>query len=204
MDTDKQFEDPIAAALLSDSVYDSLRVRRRSLFKQSLPRKLAWQSAILAALAMVLPLAVALPESTRTLFPTGDPLSSTPKILLLGAYAGGIEAIAALGLIYVGVRRLRHDGSLTERQARRLLDIEDMASLFSLVTGPFAVLAFDGVFLLAVSGNDAMATFFAAGGDNPFASAAIPVTLLEVTAVAGVLAVAVFAVSRLFERHLDC
>ena len=202
MDTDKQFEDPIAAALLGDSIYESLRVRRRSLFKQPLSRKLAWQSGILAALAMVLPLTLALPESTRALFPAGDPLSSTPKILLLGVYAGAIEAIAALGLIYVGVRRIRHGGSLTERQARRLLDIEDMASLFSLVTGPFAVLAFDGVFLLALGGRDSMTTFFAGGGDNPFASGAIPVSLAEVTIAAGVLAVVVFAASRLFERHL--
>ncbi|KAB1198699.1 MULTISPECIES: hypothetical protein [Haloferax] len=204
MDADNQFEDPIAAALLSDSIYESLRVRRRSLFKQPLSRKLAWQSLILGSLAMVLPLAMAFPESTQALFPAGDPLTSTPKILLLGAYAGIIEALAAVALVYVGYRRIRHGESLTEQQAGRLLDIEEMASLFSLVTGPFAVLAFDGVFLLGLGGQDTMASFFAVGGDNPFAATTIPVSLLEVTVAAGVLAVLVFAVSRLFERRLHC
>ncbi|WP_416840945.1 hypothetical protein [Haloferax sp. DFSO52] len=204
MDTDERIDDPIATALLSGSTYERLRIRRRSLFKQPLSRKLAWQSLILAGLAVVFPLALALPESTRALFSTGDPLASTPKILLLGAYAGAIEVVAALCLIYVGVRRIRNRGSLTERQARRLLDIEDMASLFSLVTGPFAVAAFTGVFLLGFGGQETMMSFFAVGGENPFAAATIPITLFDVTVAAGVMAVAVFAVSRLFERRLCC
>ncbi|KAB1188010.1 MULTISPECIES: hypothetical protein [Haloferax] len=202
MNSENHIDDPIASALLSDSTYERLRVRRRSLFKQPLSRKLAWQSLILAALAMVLPIALALPESTRMLFPSGNPLWSTPRIIVIGAYAGAIQVVAALGLVYVGYKRIRRGAELTEREARRLLDIEDVASIFSLVTGPFAVAVFDGMFLLGYGGQDALAMFLAAGGDNPFAVSTLPVTVFGVTVTAAVLAVVLFAVSRLFDSLL--
>ncbi|ELZ94096.1 hypothetical protein C440_10763 [Haloferax mucosum ATCC BAA-1512] len=202
MDSDERFEDPIASALLSDSHYEQLRIRRFSLFKQSLPRKLAWQSLILAALTMVLPLAMTLPASTRALFPDGDPLWAAPKILLLGAYAGAIETVAALGLVYVGYRRLTRGGALSEREARQLLNIEDVASMISLVTGLFAVVAVNGFFLLGHGGKPAMSMFLAAGGNNPFAGTPIPVPVFGVAVTAGVLSILVFAASRVFDRLL--
>jgi hypothetical protein len=201
MDENDGLDDPIASALLGGSTYERLRARRYSLFKQSLPRKLALQSAVLGALALVFPLAVTLPSSARSLFPGGEPLSAAPKILVLGAYAGVIEVVAAAGLVYVGYRRLRSDDTLSEGEARTLLNVEDVASMISLVTGAAAVAAVDGFFLLA-HGGDAMAAFLAAGGENPFAGTPIPVTVPGIAVPAAVLAVVLFVLSRLFERRL--
>ncbi|WP_410767003.1 hypothetical protein [Haloferax sp. DFSO60] len=202
MDGDEQFHDPIAAALLSDSTYERLRVRRRSLFKQPLSRKLAWQSGILAALGLIVPLSLLLPTSTRTLFPPGDILWSSPKILLLGAYAGTIVTVSALALAYVGYRRVTASGALSEREASRLLNIEDVASLISLITGLSAIVAINGIFILGQGGDRAMSMFFAAGGENPFAATTIPVSVVGVGGAAIVAAVFIFALSRVFARRL--
>lgn len=202
MDGDDRVEDPIATALLGESAYDRLRARRYSLFKQSLPRKLALQAAIMGALALVLPMAMTLPASTRALFPGGDPLAAAPKILLLGAYAGSIVLVAAFGLCYVGYRRLRRGNDLSEREARHLLNVEDVASMISLVTAAAAVAAVDGFFLLGHAGSDAMSAFLAAGGENPFAGTPIPVTVPTVTLAAAGLAVALLVLSWAFDRRL--
>lgn len=202
MDRDDSVTDPIASALLDGSQYQRLRARRYSLFKQSIPRKLAWQGTILGALALVLPLAMTLPAWTRRLFPGGDPLSSTPKILLLGAYAGVIEAVAAVGLLYVGYRRLRAGDSLSEREARHLLSVEDVSSMISLVTGAFAVAAVDGFFLLGHGGERAVGAFLAAGGGNPFAGTTVPVTVVGIAIPAAVLAATLFVLSWYFRRRL--
>ncbi|KAB1193796.1 hypothetical protein GJR96_10245 [Haloferax sp. MBLA0076] len=199
---DDSFEDPIASALIDGSPYEQLRVRRRSLFKQSISQKLAWQSLILAGLTLVFPLAMTLPPSTRALFPGGDPLGSSPKILVLGAYAGTIVTIAALSLVYVGFRRLQREQSLSEREASHLLNVEEVASLISLITGVLAVVAVDGFFLLGLAGEDAIAAFLAAGGENPFGGAVIPVTVPMVAIPAGLLAAVLFALSRVFHRRL--
>lgn len=199
---DSSLRDPIASALLSDSHYERLRARRYSLFDASIPRTLALQGLVLGTLALVLPLAMTLPASARGLFPGGDPLTSTPKILLLGAYAGAIETVAAAGLVYVGYRRYRHNDTLSEREARRLLNVKDVASMVGLVTGAAAVLALDGFFLLGHAGHDALGAFFAAGGENPFAATPIPVTVVGIAVPAGVLSVALFALSVTFARCL--
>jgi len=195
-------DDPITAALLGESQYERARARRYSLFKQSIPRKLALQGFVLAALALVYPLAITLPASSRALFPGGDPLASTPKILLLGAYAGTIELVAVLGLVYVGYRVQRDHGDLGEREAHRLLNVEDVASMISLVTGAAAVAAVNGFFLLGHGGQDAMSAFFAAGGENPFAATPIPVTVVSIAVPAAVLSVTLFALSVAFARCL--
>lgn len=202
MGSDDRFDDPIAAAFLGDSAYARIRARRHSLFKQSIARKLTWQSAILAALALVLPLAMTLPASTRALFPGGDPMAATPKILVLGAYAGVIELVAAAGLTYVGVRLWRGGDALSEPEIHHLLTVEDVASYVSIVTGAAAVAAVDGVFLLGLGGEAVMDSFFAAGGLNPFAGAEIPVTVSMVAVPAAVLAFVLFGLSRVFARRL--
>jgi hypothetical protein len=197
-----EVDDPVTSAVLGDSTYERLRVQRYSLFKQSIPQKLAWQGIVLGALALVLPLAMTLPASARAHFPGGDPLAAAPKILLLGAWAGAIELVAALGLAYVAYRRLSLGDALSEPQARHLLTVEDVASMVSLVTGAVAVLAVDGFFLLGHAGEDGITAFTAAGGENPFASTPIPVTVVGVATAASVLAVAVFALSRYLDGRL--
>lgn len=203
MSGDEPLEDPITAAILRGTHYERLRVSQRGLFKQPLARKLAWQSAILAGLALVLPLTMQLPESTRELFSSSDLLWSSPKILLLCAFAGFVVSTAALGLVYVGYRRLQSDGELSEREARRLLTIEDVASVMSFITGAFAVIAVDGYILLGYGGEAMMAAYFDAGGENLFAAAQIPVTVLELAVASGLLAVVFFVLSRLFNRKLS-
>ncbi|GAB7092916.1 hypothetical protein JCM30237_00680 [Halolamina litorea] len=195
-------DDPIASALVGGTVYERLRVERYQLFRQSIPVKLAAQGAILAGLALVIPLAMTLPSSTRALFPGGDPLTASPKILLLGAYAGAIELVAAAALCYVGYRRLR-GGEIGEAEARHLLNVEDVASMVSLVTGGAAVLAVDAFFLLGHGGADAVAELLAAGGSNPFAGTPVPVTVVGVGLAAASLAVALFVGSYYFSRQLS-
>ena len=199
---DSSLGDPIASALLSDSHYERLRARRYSLFDTSIPRTLALQGLVFGTLALVLPLAMTLPASARGLFPGGDPIASTPKIMLLGAYAGAIETVAAAGLVYVGYRRYRRHGTLSEHEARRLLNVKDVASMIGLVTGTAAVVALDGFFLLGHAGQGALSAFFAAGGENPFAATPIPVTVVSIAAPAGVLSVVLFALSVAFARCL--
>lgn len=200
---DEHAHDPITSALLSDSHYDRLRLRRYGLFRQSISTKLALQGVVFATLALVFPLAATLPASTRALFPGGDPLSSTPKILVLGAYAGALETVAALGLVYVGYRLYQGRDDLTEQEARHLLNVEEVASAISLVTGVAAVAAVDGFFLLGHAGEEAMAAFMAAGGNNPFAAGVIPVTVWTVAVPAAVGAVVLFGLSWLFSGRLS-
>ena len=200
---DDECRDPIATGLLSDSHYDRLRARRTSVFRQSIPRKLALQGAVFATLALVLPLAVTLPTSAHGFFAGGDPLASTPKILLLGAYAGAVETVSALGLTYVGYRLARRRGDLTEREALHLVTVEDVASLVGFVTGALGIAVLVAFFLLGHAGRDAVSAFLAAGGSNPFAATPIPVTVVDLAVPAGVLSVVLFALSRRFGRLLS-
>ncbi|MFT4963663.1 MAG: hypothetical protein ACI9PP_000940 [Halobacteriales archaeon] len=199
---DSSLQDPIASALLSDSHYERLRARRYSLFDTSIPQTLALQGVVLGALALVLPLAMTLPATVRALFPEGTPLWSTPKIMLLGSYAGAIETAAVLGLVYVGYCRYRRQGELSEHEARRLLNVKDVATMIGLVTGAAAVVALDGFFLLGHAGGEAISAFLAAGGENPFAATPLPVSVVGVAVPAGLLAIGCFALSWVFARYL--
>ncbi|WP_410767004.1 hypothetical protein [Haloferax sp. DFSO60] len=203
MSGDKPYEDPITAALLGDSHYERLRVGRYALFKQPLSRKLIWQSVIFATLALVLPLTLTLPASTQMLFSSDDLLWATPKILLLGVYAVAIVSTSALALTYVGYRRVKADDELSEREACKLLDIEDVASVVSLVTGVLAVAIVVGTFLLGLGGEAAMSLFLSAGGENPFAPTRMPVSVLGVGLSTTALAVVFFLASRLFDQRLS-
>ncbi|MFC7202148.1 hypothetical protein ACFQJC_01365 [Haloferax namakaokahaiae] len=203
MNGDKPYEDPIAAAILGDSPYERLRVGRYALFKQPLSRKLVWQSMIFSTLALVVPLTMTLPTSTQQLFSSDDLLLATPKILLLGAFGVGVVSVSALALTYVGYRRVTAPDGLTEREACKLLDIEDAASVVSLVTGALAVGIVVGIFLLGLGGDAAMSMFLSLGGENPFAPTAMPVSVLGVGLATSTLAVVFYALSRLFDRRLS-
>ena len=49
--------DPIADALLGESTYERLRVERYALIKRRIPQKLVYQSGLLLALALIVPIA---------------------------------------------------------------------------------------------------------------------------------------------------
>jgi len=201
MEGNDHVDDPRASALLGDSLYERIRMQRYSLFKQSIPRKLALQSLVLAGLALVLPLAMSQPESTRALF-GGDPVSAAPKVLFLGAYASAIEFVAMLGLCYVAYRRISSDDALEERQILDLLAIEDVASNVSLVTGTVAILVVDAFFLIGLGGDPLVARTLKLVGRNPYADGIIPVTVTGVATAAAILSITMFALSRFFDGRL--
>jgi multisubunit Na+/H+ antiporter MnhB subunit len=201
MDGNDHVDDPRASALLGDSTYERIRMQRYSLFQQSIPKKLGWQSLILGALALVVPMAMMQPETTRALL-GGDPLSAAPKFLFLGMYASAIEFVATLGLCYVAYRRITAEDALDERQVRDLLAIEDVASNVSLVTGGAAVAAVHGFFLLGLGGEPIVEEVVSLAGRNPFTDGFIPATVTLVAASATVLAVFSFALSRVLADRL--
>lgn len=203
MDGTDEVEDPIAAAVIGGSTYERLRLQRGTLFDQPISRKLAWQAAILGALALVLPFAATLPPSARALFPGGDPLAAAPRVLVLGAYVGTVELAAAAALCYVGYQRLRRGDDLSERTAHRLLTVEEVASVLSLVTGAAAVAAVNGVFLLGHRNSEAMATLLEAGGSNPLAGTVVPASVSGVALCAVGLAAVLFVLSRVAKRRLS-
>jgi hypothetical protein len=200
MDGADEVEDPIAAVVIGGSTYERLRLRRPTLFDQPIARKLTWQAAILGVLALVLPLAATLPASSQALFPGGDPLAAAPRVLLLGVYAGGVELLAAGVLCYVSYRRRRDE--LTNREAHRLLTVEELSSLIGIATPAVAVAAINAVFLLGHRDTDAMATLLEAGGSNPLVGTVVPASVSEVALSAAVLAVFLFALSRILQRRL--
>jgi hypothetical protein len=201
MDGDDTVEDRHAAALLGDSRYQKIKLRRYSLFKQSIPRTLALQGLILAALAFVAPLALTQPESTRALL-GGDALAAAPKFLFLGAYASAIQFVGVVGLTYVAYRRLTTDDVLSEREVHDLLALEDAVTHLSLVTGGAAVAVVDGFFLLGLAGNPLVDRFQALAGRNPFEPGLIPVSVTWVAITAAVLATLAFGLSRLLHARL--
>ncbi|SEO69151.1 hypothetical protein SAMN04487948_104200 [Halogranum amylolyticum] len=195
--------DPIADAILGGSTYERLRLQRFSFFKQPVPRKLAWQSGLLFVLALVLPLAAGYPAETKALFASHSPTAASPKMLLLGLVGGGIELGTASALVAVTVRRLQLEPDLTEDAARRLLNVEDVATLVGVVTGGFAVLLTLAFFVLGYAGPEAVAAFVESGGTSPFAPSGVgvSVTTLAVAALCGSLVV--FASSVGLDRVLN-
>jgi hypothetical protein len=201
MDGDDTVEDRHAATLLSGSRYQKIKLRRYSLFKQSLPRTLATQGVILAALALVAPLALSLPESTRSLL-GADALAAAPKFLFLGAYASAIELVAVLGLCYVAYRRLKTDDDLSESEVNDLLALEDAMTHVSVITGGAAVAVVDAFFLVGLAGDPLVARFQAFLGRNPFEPGLFSVPVSGVSAAAAALAVLAFGLSYLLKDRL--
>lgn len=201
MDGDDSVDDRHAAALLGDSRYEKIKLRRYSLFKQSIPRTLAIQGLILAALALVAPLALTQPESTRALL-GGDVLAAAPKFLFLGAYASAIELVGVVCLCYVAYRRLTTDDVLSESEVHDLLALEDGVTHLSLVTGGAAVAVVDGFFLLGLAGDPLVGRFQTFVGRNPFEPGLIPVSVIAVAVTAAVLAAIAFGLSRHLRTRL--
>jgi hypothetical protein len=195
--------DPIADTILGGSTYERLRLQRFSYFKQSVPRKLALQSGLLFTLAFVLPLAAGYPAETKALFAGHAPTAASPKMLLLGLVAGGIELGTASALVAVTVRRVQLEPTLTEEAARRLLNVEDVATLVGFVTGGFAVLLTLGFFVLGYAGPDTVASFVDSGGTSPFAPSGVGVSVTTLAVAAVGAGVVVLGSSVGLDRVLD-
>lgn len=195
-------EDPIADALLGDSTYERLRARRYALVNGRIPRKLAWQSAFLLALALVVPITATYPAPVQAAFPSGDPLWSTPLVLWFGVYAGVIQIGSATCLMAVTALRCRHEPQLSESQATTLLNVEDVASMFGLVTGGFAVVLTLGFFLVGHFGAESLEAFVDATPRNPYRETAVAFPVVAVGAAATACSAVVYLSSRYLAARL--
>lgn len=192
--------DPIADALLGESTYERLRVERYALIKRRIPRKLVYQSGLLFALALVVPIVATYPSAVQAAFPGGDPLWSSPLVLWVGVYAGGIEVGTATCLVAVAITRRRYEPSLSESQVHALLNVEDVASMFGLATGGFAILITVGFFLLGHAGVETVTAVVESAPRNPYGRTGVPIPVTAVGAAAAVSSGVVYAVGRYLAR----
>jgi hypothetical protein len=137
-------EDRIADALLNGSTYDRLRVERRSQFSQPVGTKLSWLALLLASVALVAPISVALSPNGYGM----DPLASSPRVAVFGLFSVGVVFAAACTLTGISLVHWRLESPLSERQAIRLLTLEELASLIGFITGSAAVAITLGLFTI--------------------------------------------------------
>jgi len=78
MTTDPQTDDHIASALLSGSTYEKVQYQRHSFLRQSVPRTLMLQSALLGLLVALLPMYGLFPASVAGYLPATDPGVASP------------------------------------------------------------------------------------------------------------------------------
>ncbi|MFD1563223.1 hypothetical protein ACFR99_06655 [Haloarchaeobius amylolyticus] len=188
--------DPIADALLGESTYERLRVERYALIKRRIPQKLVYQSGLLLALALIVPIAATYPTSVRAAFPGGEPLWASPLVLWLGVYAGGIELGTAACLVAVAIVRRSREPQLSESQAHVLLNVEDVASMFGLATGGFAILLTVGFFSLGHAGGETFQALINSAPRNPYGQTGVSIPVIAVGAAAAISSGVVYLVSR--------
>jgi len=189
-------DDPIADALLGESTYERLRVERYALIKRRIPQKLVYQSGLLLALALIVPIAATYPTSVQSAFPGSAPLWASPLVLWLGVYAGGIELGTAACLVVVAIVRRSREPQLSESQAHVLLNVEDVASMFGLATGGFAVLLTVGFFSLGHAGGETFQAVIDSAPRNPYGQTGVPVPVIAVGVAAAISAGAVYVASQ--------
>ncbi|WP_224268662.1 hypothetical protein [Haloprofundus salinisoli] len=182
-------EDPIADALVGESAYERLQAERHSLFRQSLARKLTWQSYLLFSLAALYPALAVLPEPVRRAYLPESIGFATPKVAFVGLVGVSLVALTGLGHAAVGVWRLRLGRTMNETQAREVLNAEAVCSLLGFFTGGFATAMVHAFVLLGFGGVNAVKGYVAVGGGNPFAQAGLGVSVVDVSVLALVFAV---------------
>jgi len=188
--------DPIADALLGESTYERLRVERYALIKRRIPQKLVYQSGLLFALALVVPIVATYPSSVQAAFPGGDPLWSSPLVLWVGVSAGGIQLGTATCLVAVAITRRRYEPHLSESQVHALLNVEDVASMFGLATGGFAILITVGFFLLGHAGVETFTAVVESAPRDPYGQTGVSVSIMTVGAAAAISSCGVYVVGR--------
>ncbi|WP_265109038.1 hypothetical protein [Halosolutus halophilus] len=189
-------DDPIADALLGESTYERLRVERYALIKPRIPQKLVYQSGLLLALALVVPITATYPSSVRAAFPGGEPLWASPLVLWVGVCAGGIQLGTATCLVAVAIARRSREPQLSESQAHTLLNVEDVASMFGLATGGFAILLTVGFFLLGHVGSETFEAVIVAAPRNPYGQTGVSVPVIAVGTAAAISSGVVYLLSR--------
>jgi hypothetical protein len=187
---DDEATDRVMDALLHGSPYERLRLSREGFFKQPIPQKLRAQSALLFALAAVLPIMAALPVDVRETLAAESVTSASPKVILLGLIGGVVVFVCGIGLATLAAARLRLEGRMTEERAHTLLSLEEVASLLGLGTGGIAILLTLGYVLLGHGGMEAVETYIRLAGRSPYAASGVDVSVAAVATSAFVGAVA--------------
>ncbi|WP_146417759.1 hypothetical protein [Haloarcula hispanica] len=201
MSTDSQPDDTIAQAIISGSTYERLRYERHSYLRQTVPRTLALQSALLGALALLLPVYGLYPDSTAAFLPSINPDLASPKVLLLGVFGGFLQLFGATLLVGSVLYRVRL-APLTERQAHAALNAEDFARYVGLGTGGLAIVLSLCLFAVGLGGGDAVSAYVAFTGRNPFVDSGFGLSVATVSLLAFVASVTVFYASRYLLVHL--
>jgi hypothetical protein len=180
-------DDPIAAAATSDNPYLRATVERTRPIRGPVSRTLRRQAGLLAALALAFPILATYPAQATHLLPAS--LDETfPKVLLVGALGGVGQLLGAA--VLVGLVYTRSTVS-SDRQAHRLVALEDLATTLSLTTGVIAISFTIGFLSL---GHVEDATVVTSGTTDPFATvraavgAGIAVDTVALVAVVGALA----------------
>ncbi|WP_262179563.1 hypothetical protein [Haloarcula laminariae] len=191
MTTDTETHDHIASAILSGSTYERVRYQRHSFLRQSVPRTLMLQSALLATLVALLPMYGLFPTSVAGYLPATDPAVASPKVLLLGVFGGVLELLGAALLVGTALYRIRRR-PLTESQAHTMLDIEDFARYVGLGTGGLAILLTVALFAVGLGGGPAVGAYVETVGANPFVASGMGLPVVAVSLVAFVASVVLF------------
>ncbi len=164
------FDDPISGALLGDSAYDRLQVRRQGVFPQPVHTKLRWQSGLLFSLALVLPMMAALPAEVRPLLPEdGAATATAPMVVWPGLVGGTIVLLAGVTLIGLGLARVQLEPRMSDAQAAALLNMEEVASLFGFATGGLGILLTLVLTAVGLGGVEAIGLYEQSTGGSPFA-----------------------------------
>lgn len=185
MSTD--LEDPIAEAVTSDCPYLRAAVERYRPIRGPVSRTLVRQAGLLLVLALAFPIVATYPETMGEL--VSAPTAGFPKVLLVGALGGAVQLFAAATL--VGLVLVRANVS-SDREAHRLVTLEDLATTVRLGTGGLAIV-FSIAYLSLGHAEDAIEVV-TRGTTDPFATvttavqAGIAVDTVALAAVAGSLA----------------
>ncbi|MFC6976851.1 hypothetical protein ACFQL1_22515 [Halomicroarcula sp. GCM10025709] len=188
-------DDDITDALLSGSAYERVRYERYAYFRQTVPRTLALQSALLGLLALILPMYGLYPAGTAQYLPAVDPAVASPKVLLMGLFGGAFQLLSAVLLVGAVLYRVSRT-PLTEEQAHAVLNVEDFARYVALGTGGVGILVSVLLFALGLGGAGAIEAYVATMGRNPFAPSGFGISVSTVSLLAFGASVLVFYAGR--------
>lgn len=192
------YDDPVASALVGDSVYERLRYQRRWLFTQSIGRRLRWQSIELFLLAAGVPLLFGYPGGLASALEV-DPLAPAPNIAILGLIGGAITFFAGLGLVGVALGRQRLE-PMDEETATSVLALEEVASLVGLVTGGTTIAVTLLFVVLGITDAAAMEAYVATLGQDPFADTTVDIPVVLVAGLAFAGGVTLYTAAGLLDR----
>ncbi len=180
--SDDHTNQTITDDIVSGTPYRKLRAQRWAQFKSPLQTKLAWQSAIVAALTLALPLYTLFPRASEAV-PLGAAAVASPKVLLLGVVGLAIETLTGTVLVAIGLYRLRA-GPVDEDTAVTLLDLEDTAAAIGLFSGGLAVVITLAYFVLGALGTGAILDYVAIFGANPFVDSGTGISVVHLAVLA--------------------